>query len=253
MPDTEQDLIDTAWPYWEAEAEIAKRFYAKATNEDHIFYLRAQLWKELNPVDGYFNGLHKELKNVVDMYPTVDKEIDRHDYHFMLLQLVQEFNHYVVLADIFEHLVGRPISPDDTVQLQEEKKLGDVRRSYVEQNDPLLNAAVGFTEGGGARLFREGKKLTGSMVNKLTAKAMQIIFDDEHDHYMEQAKEAIGHIKSPEDLERMKAAIDKISKQRVWMRAEMFRGAMTKDEIEVFINENRRLRIPPIHPSAGSG
>ncbi|MEE2688555.1 MAG: hypothetical protein VX430_03930 [Pseudomonadota bacterium] len=253
MPDTEQDLIDTAWPYWEAEAEIAKRFYAKATNEDHIFYLRAQLWKELNPVDGYFNGLHKELKNVVDMYPTVDKEIDRHDYHFMLLQLVQEFNHYVVLADIFEHLVGRPISPDDTVQLQEEKKLSDVRRSYVEQNDPLLNAAVGFTEGGGARLFREGKKLTGSMVNKLTAKAMQIIFDDEHDHYMEQAKEAIGHIKSPEDLERMKAAIDKISKQRVWMRAEMFRGAMTKDEIEVFINENRGLRIPPIHPSAGSG
>ncbi len=204
-------------------------------------------------MDGYFNGLHKELKNVVDMYPTVDKEIDRHDYHFMLLQLVQEFNHYVVLADIFEHLVGRPISPDDTVQLQEEKKLSDVRRSYVEQNDPLLNAAVGFTEGGGARLFREGKKLTGSMVNKLTAKAMQIIFDDEHDHYMEQAKEAIGHIKSPEDLERMKAAIDKISKQRVWMRAEMFRGAMTKDEIEVFINENRRLRIPPIHPSAGSG
>ena len=253
MPATEQDLIDTAWPYWEAEAEIAKRFYAKATNADHIFYLRAQLWKELNPVDGFFNGLHKELKNVVDMYPTVDKEIDRHDYHFMLLQLVQEFNHYVVLADIFEHLVGRPISPDDTVQLQEEKKLGDVRRSYVEQNDPLLNAAVGFTEGGGARLFREGKELSGSKVNKLTAKAMQIIFDDEHDHYMEQSKEAIGHIKSPEDLERMKAAIDKISEQRVWMRAEMFRGAMTKDEITVFINENRRLRIPPTHPSAGSG
>ena len=82
---------------------------------------------------------------------------------------------------------------------------------------------------------------------------MQIIFDDEHDHYMEQAKEAIGHIKSPEDLERMKAAIDKISEQRVWMRAEMFRGAMTKDEIAVFINENRRLQIPPTHPSAGLG
>ena len=103
MPDYEQELIYTARPYWECEAEIAKRFYAKASDEDHIFYLRAQLWKELNPVDGFFNGLHKELRDVVDMYPQIDKEIDRHDYHFLLLQLVQEFNHYVVLADIFEH------------------------------------------------------------------------------------------------------------------------------------------------------
>ncbi|PPR58327.1 MAG: hypothetical protein CFH10_02039 [Alphaproteobacteria bacterium MarineAlpha4_Bin2] len=240
MPDIEQDLIDTAWPYWETEAEISKRFYAKATKEDHIFYLRAQLWKELNPVDGFFNGLHKELQNAVDMYPKVDREIDRHDYHFLLLQLVQEFNHYVVLADIFEHLMGRPISPDDTVQLEEERKLGDLRRSYVAQNDPLLNAAVGFTEGGGARLFREGKELSGSEVNKLTAKAMQIIFDDEHDHFMEQAKEAVGHINSTADLDRMKDAIGKISEQRVWMRSEMFRNAMTKNEIKIFIEENRR-------------
>ena len=73
MSDYEQDLIDAAWPYWECEAEIAKRFYAKASDEDHIFYLRAQLWKELNPVDGFFNGLHKELKDAVDMYPKVDR------------------------------------------------------------------------------------------------------------------------------------------------------------------------------------
>ena len=212
----------------------------KRRTKTTFFYLRAQLWKELNPVDGFFNGLHKELRDVVDMYPQIDKEIDRHDYHFLLLQLVQEFNHYVVLADIFEHLMGRPISPEDTVQLDEEKKLGDVRRAYVEQEDPLLNAALGFTEGGGARLFREGKELSGSTVNDLTAKAMQIIFDDEHDHYMEQAKEAISHIKSPEDLERMNDAIAKISEQRVWMRAEMFRDAMTKAEIETFIEENKR-------------
>jgi hypothetical protein len=240
MQDLEQQLLDTAWPFWECEAEIAKRFYAKASDDDHIFYLRAQLWKELNPVDGFFNGLHKELKGVVDLYPKVDNGIDRHDYHFMLLQLVQEFNHYVVLADIFEHLVGRPISPDDATQLDEEKKLGNVRRAYVAENDPLLNAAVGFTEGGGARLFREGKELQGSEVNKLTAKAMQTIFDDEHDHYMEQAKEAISHIKSPKDLERMKDAVGKISEQRVWMRAEMFRDAMSREEVETFISENRR-------------
>ena len=129
--DIEAQLTDTAWPYWEAEGEIARLFYATATPDDHAFYLRAQLWKELNPVDGYFNGLHRELARLVENFPLVDKEIDRHDYHFALTQLTEEFNHYVLLADIFEHVMGRAIEADDTVQLPEEKKLGDIRRRYV--------------------------------------------------------------------------------------------------------------------------
>ena len=239
MTDHEKTLADAAWPYWQAEGEIAKRFFAKATDEDHIFYLRAQLWKELNPVDGYFNGLHKELANLVDMYPQVDKSIDRHDFQFLLTQLTEEFNHYVVLADIFEHLMGRPISPEDTVQLSEEKALGDLRRGYVEKDDPLLKAAVGFTEGGGARLFREGAKLSGSTVNEMTAKAMQVIYDDEEDHYQVQATEAVKQIESDADLQTMVNAIVAISAQRVRMRAEMFHGAMTEAEIDAFIDAEK--------------
>lgn len=240
MPDYERELIDVAWPYWEAEGEIARRFFAKASDDDHIFYLRAQLWKELNPVDGYFNGLHRELANLVEMFPRVDKDVDRHHYHFLLTQLTEEFNHYVVLADIFEHLMGRAISPDDTVQLAEEKKLGDLRRGYVETGDPIARAAVGFTEGGGARIFREGARLKGGTVNDMTAHAMRIIYDDEKDHYVEMAKEAVALIETDGDLRRMKDAIRAVSAQRVDMRAEMFRDAMTKSEIEAFIAENRR-------------
>lgn len=236
--DTEQALVDVAWPYWECEGEIAKRYYADATNEDHAFYLKAQLWKELHPVDGFFNGLHRELKELVDRFPEVDKSIDRHEYHFLLTQLTEEFNHYVMLADIFEHVMGRPIAADDTVQLPEEKKLGDLRRGYVD--DDLTRAAVGFTEGGGARLFREGAKLSGSKVNGMTAKAMEIIYDDEKDHYAEQAKICVELIKTDDDLARMKDAIRDISAQRVAMRAEMFPGAMTDAEIDAFIAENSR-------------
>ncbi len=238
--DTEQALVDAAWPYWECEGEIAKRFFAKATDEDHLFYLRAQLWKELNPVDGFFNGLHRELKELVDRYPEVDKTIDRHEYYFLLTQLAEEFNHYVLLADIFEFVAGRKISGDDTIQLPQEKKLGDVRRSYVEGGDELTRAAVGFTEGGGARLFREGAKLSGSPVNDMTAKAMRQIFDDEKDHYAEQAKICVNLIESDDDLARMTDAIRAISLQRVHMRAEMFRGAMTPGEIDAFIADNAR-------------
>lgn len=236
--DTEQALVDVAWPYWECEGEIAKRYYADATDEDHAFYLKAQLWKELHPVDGFFNGLHRELKELVDRFPEVDKTMDRHEYHFLLTQLTEEFNHYVMLADIFEHVMGRPITAEDTVQLPEEKKLGDVRRGYVD--DELTRAAVGLTEGGGARLFREGAKLSGSPVNDMTAKAMEIIYDDEKDHYAEQAKICVDLIKTDDDLARMKDAIRDISAQRVAMRAEMFPGAMTDAEIDAFIAENTR-------------
>ena len=120
-----------------------------------------------------------------------------------------------MLADVFEHLVGRTITPEDTIQLSEEKRLGDLRRGYVEREDPLLKAAVGFTEGGGARLFREGAKLGGSTVNEMTAKAMQVIYDDEEDHYQVQAKEAVQHISSDADLQTMTDAIVAISAQRV--------------------------------------
>ena len=100
MKDVEQDLIATALPYWETEATIVRRFFkSKPTREDHIFWLKAQLWKELHPVDGYFTGLQKELNNLVASFPEIDKTIGRHQYHALLEQLTQEFNHYVLMAD----------------------------------------------------------------------------------------------------------------------------------------------------------
>ena len=65
MKSIEQELIATAVPYWEVEATIVRRFFAsKPSREDHVFWLKAQLWKELHPVDGYFTGLQKELNDL---------------------------------------------------------------------------------------------------------------------------------------------------------------------------------------------
>ena len=97
MKDIAQDLIATALPYWEAEATIVRRFFKKRpTREDHVFWLKAQLWKELHPVDGYFTGLHKELNDLAARFPDIDRTMDRHRYHSLLEQLTQEFNHYVL-------------------------------------------------------------------------------------------------------------------------------------------------------------
>lgn len=188
MSETEKFLIDVAYPYWETEAEIARRFFrGNPTREEHIYWLKAQLWKELHPVDGYFSGLHRELANLVDLFPEVDRSVDRHHYHGLMEQLVQEFNHYVLQADILEYLLRRKIGPDDTVQLPQEKALGDLRRRLA-SGSAVEKAAVLVTEGGGARLFREGRKLEGGVLERKIAAAMEVIYQDEKNHYRAAAR-----------------------------------------------------------------
>lgn len=240
MSDYAQELLNCAQPYWEAEAEIASRFFnGKPSKEDHIYWLKAQLWKELHPVDGYFSGIHKELVKMAEMFPRVDKDVDRHHFSFLLQQMLEEFNHYVLFADIFEHLVGRKIDALDPVQLPEERKLEELRRRYVTSGSPIDKAAVLFTEGGGAALFREGAKVKGGKLEEMIAQAMQVIYDDEKDHFHEGAKECAELIKTRADAERMKAAIGDVSRQRVAMRMEMFKCPLTTEEIQSFIERKK--------------
>jgi hypothetical protein len=233
MKTTGQELIATALPYWETEAAIVRRFFQRQPSKvDHIFWLKAQLWKELHPVDGYFTGLQRELNQLAHMFSNIDKSIDRHRYHSLLEQLTQEFNHYVLMADILEHLLGHPVSADDTLQLSEEKKLGDIRRAYANSGAPVDKAAVLVTEGGGARMFREGRKLKGGKLESMIAKAMDVIYRDEKHHYIEAAAEAAKAVSAKRDLARMKKAIREVSLQRVYMRQEMFRYPLTEAELK---------------------
>jgi len=240
MKNTEKSLIDIAYPYWETEAEIARRFFKRGpTKAEHTFWLKAQLWKELHPVDGYFNGLHQELKKLVAMFPDVDRTIDRHHYHFLMEQMAQEFNHYVLQADILEDLLGHKVGPEDTFQLKEEKKLRDLRRKYVSGSD-IEKSAVLVTEGGGARLFREGRKLKGTPLARRIAAAMDIIYQDEKDHFKEAAKRAAACVKTKGDLATMTKVIREISLQRVHMRNEMFQCLVSRKELKQCLVKYRR-------------
>ena len=233
MKDLEQELVRTALPYWEVEATIVRRFFkSKPTREDHIFWLKAQLWKELHPVDGYFTGLQRELNLLVASFPEIDKTIERHQYHLLLEQLTQEFNHYVLMADVLEYLLGHPVSADDTFQLPQEKKLGDIRRAYANSGSAVDKAAVLVTEGGGARMFREGRKLKGGRLERMIASAMEVVYQDEKNHYKEAAREAARALQNKRDLARMKKAVHEVSLQRVYMRNEMFKEQLTSDEIK---------------------
>ena len=239
----EHALIATALPYWEAEAAIVRRFFrSKPTPEDHIYWLKAQLWKELHPVDGYFTGLHKELHDLVAKFPEIDKTIDRHHYHSLLEQLGQEFNHYVLMADVLEYLLGRPVSADDTFQLPQEKKLADIRTHFSNSGSAVDKAAVLVTEGGGARMFREGRKLQGGRLETMIATAMDVIYQDEKNHYKEAARKAANAVHNRHDLATMKRAVREVSLQRVYMRNEMFKEPLTNTEIKNVLGRYRDNR-----------
>lgn len=243
MKAAEQALIKTALPYWEVEATIVRRFFKnRPTREDHIFWLKAQLWKELHPVDGYFTGLQKELHHLVARFPEIDKTIDRHRYHSLLEQLGQEFNHYVLMADVLEYLLGRPVSADDTFQLPQEKTLADIRSHYSNSGSAIDKAAVLVTEGGGARMFREGRKLQGGRLETMIARAMGVIYEDEKNHCKEAAREAARVVRNQQDLARMKKAVREASLQRVYMRNEMFKEPLTNNEIKSILAPHMRNR-----------
>lgn len=241
MTDYTHELINAALPYWEAEAEIARRFFAaNPTREQQLFWLRAQIWKELNPVDGYFNGLHKELHELADRFPQIDKGISRHDFGNQLKQMLEEFNHYVLFADVHEFIAGGPLTDKDKVQLAEEKKLQALRKELAASGSAIDRAAVLFTEGGGARLFREGAKVKGGETEKMIAHAMQVIYDDEKDHFYDAARDANKLIASEADARRMVEGIIAVSRQRVAMRSEMFGQPVPQAELDQFIGKIER-------------
>lgn len=244
--DYEKQLIDVARPYWEAESEIPRRFVAgKPRREDYITYLKSAVYKELNPAigyappDGYACNLHQEFAKLVDQFPDLHNGADRHAIFQRLHMMTEEFNHYLVLADVLEFALGRPISYDDVAQLPEDKKLNDMRRGYMETGDPCLRAAMGLTEGGGSRTFGELAKLKGGEIEDRLAKAMDVIYKDEKNHYEHAAQRAAALVESDDDLERMKKVVQEVSLQRVKMRFEQFNQPMGWEEVEKIIEDNR--------------
>jgi len=246
QPDYEAELIAVAKPFWDAEAEITRRFFAGNPSREHYLrYLKAAVYKELNPVigygatTGYANGLHMEFDTLVGRFKGLDRDVARRDMLARLEMMTEEFEHYVVLAEVLEFVLGRALTPEDPEQLSEDRKLNDMRRGYVDSGDAGVVAVMGLTEGGGSSTFREASKLTGGEIEERLAAAMTVINRDEENHYLDAASAAADTVRSGGDLERMKRALLEVSIQRVRMRNEMFSEPMTDAEIDRLVADNR--------------
>jgi hypothetical protein len=154
--------------------------------------------------------------------------------------MAEEFEHYVVLAEVLEYMLGRKLRPSDARQLPEDRKLNALRRRYVRSGDPRLKAVMGLTEGGGSSSFREAAKLSGGEFERRLARAMKLIHVDEKHHYREAAREAARLVRNRSDLERMKKALVDVSRQRVEMRYEMFSAPVPRGELERMLPSEKK-------------
>ena len=118
-PNYRQELIDAAMPFWDAEADVTRRFFSgKPSRDQYVKYLSAAVYKELNPVigygptEGYANGLHMEFQGLVDRFKQLDRGITRRNFLARLEMMTEEFEHYVVVAEVLEFVLGRPLTPE---------------------------------------------------------------------------------------------------------------------------------------------
>lgn len=239
-----QDLVDLATPYWETEAELTRRFFASnPSKEIWTRYLKAAVYKELNPVIGYGPtqgfacGLHMEFSKLVDRFEGVDDGLDRRQFHGRLEQMIEEFMHYTVLAEVLEDVLGRPLTREDPVQLREDDKLNRMRHRYVNSDNNAVRSVMELTEGGGTATFREGAKLTGGAFETRLAAAFKVIADDEDGHVGHAADDLRVVISTAADFEAAKTALLEVSMQRLHMRNEMFSDPMSRAELDAYLTD----------------
>src|SRR5712692_2646557 len=123
--------------YWAGEAEVAAMFFSRPrAPEEHLYWLKSQMVRELGWPDG-------RLNRTLEAYKSVEKEFDRHAVHAMLTNAEEEYSHYVVLADIAEAAAGRRVLPEEIMynkDLAEWKALDKVRTREADWD----NAVSGF-------------------------------------------------------------------------------------------------------------
>ena len=230
--------------YWAGEAEVAATFFSQPrTREEHLYWLKSQMVRELGWPDG-------RLERTLQAYKAVERETDRHAVHALLQNAEEEYSHYVVLADIAETAAGRRVLPEEIMynkELPEWKALDKVRTREADWD----NAVSGLHEGGGLGIYWTAMHLDPDAADPLRvpiAEAMAMIYDDEIEHAARGFRSVVRVAMSASDEEwnRVVEKVNQIGYHRIRMRNEQFGFPLSADRIEE-IHEGRILPyIPPL-------
>ena len=187
-------LISAAGPLWAGEAEIVRTYWdcAIRTLETDLLWLRRQCSKEF-----YGSGIGEfkdkgvflgPVMQLLEMFPKIDAEIDRHDALEVIDMLHDEYRHFVLLADVHDAIKGAgtpPLNAQTLVTWPEDQKLTALRLGHNKTHGVLGVRASRFTEGGYCTLFREAMRIEGrGGADALIARACIKIHDDEFGHML---------------------------------------------------------------------
>jgi hypothetical protein len=187
-------LIACVAPLWSGESEVVRSYWDSPvrSHENDLLWMRRQCSKEFNGKGigeyrnlGVFMGPVTELQ---DLFPEIDAGIDRHYALGLIEMLHDEFEHYVLIADIYD-AIRRPDEPPINAQTletwDEDVALTELRFKHMRDHGEIGKRASQFTEGGYCSLFREGMALKGrGGADDMIADAFARIFEDEFGHML---------------------------------------------------------------------
>ncbi|MCY4447928.1 MAG: hypothetical protein OXE02_03655 [Chloroflexi bacterium] len=248
-----EEMKDLAQSFWAGEAEICRQFWGvPRSTEEQAHWLRLQVYKEMfgSGLSGHADGIIRGfIEKLSESLPHAQTKEQRDEFERDIRVLGEEFNHYRLFADILEDATGEPVRLEKLRgwQLPEDAKLQMVRQSAREDRGRIGEAAIGFTEGGGASFFYEGRKLGGDPISDQIAAACAIVFGDESEHGEHGASEFAHSLHTEEEWAEARGIVIAICQQRLRMRYEMF--GLTVDEAR--ITEITEGNIAPLNVYAG--
>lgn len=250
--DMMRELAELGEYFWAGEAEIATKFLtAPHQPEDHVLWLKHQCLRELRGP----GLLHRPqsrtewfIKNVEDELPGAETFEGRIEIEYALGQLLEEFQHFRLYADILEGITGEPVLMKDLqdLHLPSDERLEAMRDRLLSEDRKLGHMAFSFTEGGGAGIFHAGAVLETDDPLLLKIKsAGKTIYNDEVGHYEHNADDMEIGIESEEEFERVKAMIIEVCQERLRMRSEMHGMTMSEERIQEITDR----KIEPLKPA----
>ena len=248
------EMRDIARRFWAGEAEICRAFWGvPRSTEEQAHWLRLQVFKEMygSGLAGHPGGIIRGLIDKLDKtLPHAQTREQRDEFERDIRVLREEFTHYRLFADILEEATGEPVRLERLRewQLPQDAELQRVRQQARERQGRVGEAAIGFTEGGGASFFYEGRKIGGDPLSDRIAAACAIVFGDETEHGEHGAAEFAHSLDAEEEWAEAREIVVAICRQRLRMRYEMF--GLPIDEAR--IDEITAGRIEPLDLHAAS-
>ena len=230
-------LVDLAAPYWAGEAEVVWTYFQspRRSKETDLLWLRRQCFKEIwgsgvgDKKKGLFQG---PVAYLSDVFPKIDREVNRHEVLDVIDDLRTEFFHYCLFADIYDYLSGEKLNPQQLTGWAADEELARIRYEYRERRGRLGYFAVRFTEGGYCSMYSTGMRLAGTgELNDRIAKACEQVYRDEIGHMRSGFVGLSRQELSPAEWDEVAAMTKKILLQRMHMRNEQFSFPLSAERI----------------------